>query len=228
MRPYWDDGGCPFCGAQTQESRICDGCEAALSLACLTEEGNLPRLRRLSEEDASDTELVCRSLYAYEYDVVKRLLFYLKRYPDKRVVTHFAERLCGILPETWKTEGTLYVSIPRSSQGLRKYGFDQGKLLAKTLVRLLGEGNDRRVRYADVLARRPFGRVQKKLTAVERMKNQRGRFYVRALRLPWEPERIVITDDVITTGASVLSAAKALRECFPKAEIFALSLAAVV
>ena len=76
---------------------------------------------------------------------------------------------------------------------------------------------------------RPFGKVQKALTARERAANKSGRLYVRPFfrRLPWIPRHIVITDDVITTGSSVLAAAETLQKCFPNAEISALSLAAV-
>ena len=76
---------------------------------------------------------------------------------------------------------------------------------------------------------RPFGKVQKALTARERAANKSGRLYVRPFfrHLPWVPRHIVITDDVITTGSSVLAAAETLRGYFPNAEISALSLAVV-
>ena len=225
---------CLICAKQT-DGALCSSCMAAFAML----EAEKPVFRldgAATGENADHAALVCRFLYSYEYDPVKKLLFYLKRYPDRLAVSFFAEKLIGLLPEALKSEKTLYVNIPRSHKGRSDYGFDQGALLVSETARLISRrislsetGRKACVRYANFLARRPFGQVQKKLNAKQRFANQSGRFYRRPFlrRLPWTPAHIVIVDDVITTGASVLAAAKILHGAFPAADISALSLAAV-
>ena len=242
-RVYYEDGGCPICARETSGGRLCAACETALDAARLPE--NTFVLRRQHESGdirnagKEPEPLDCFSLYAYESDAVRKLLFYLKEYPDRRTAKELAARLCEILPDSRKADRTLYVNIPRSAAGMRKYGFDQAALLASTAARLLdrsgtwAKGGAKAavpaVYFADLLAVRPFGKVQKALTARERAANKSGRLYVRPFfrHLPWVPRHIVITDDVITTGSSVLAAAETLRGYFPNAEISALSLAVV-
>lgn len=242
-RVYYEDGGCPICARETSGGRLCAACETALGLARLPQPAFVlqrPNGRTHAGNAVQNTEpLDCRSVYAYESDAVRKLLFYLKEYPDRRIVQEFAARLCEILPDSRKADRTLYVNIPRSAAGMRKYGFDQAALLASTAARLLdrsgtlAKGGTKAavpaVYFADLLAVRPFGKVQKALTARERAANKSGRLYVRPFfrHLPWVPRHIVITDDVITTGSSVLAAAETLHKCFPNAEISALSLAVV-
>ena len=225
---------CLICAKPT-DGALCSSCMAAFAML----EAEKPVFRldgAATGENADHAALVCRFLYSYEYDPVKKLLFYLKRYPDRLAVSFFAEKLIGLLPEALKSEKTLYVNIPRSHKGRSDYGFDQGALLASETAHMISRrislsetGKEAYVRYANCLARRPFGQVQKKLNAKQRFANQSGRFYRRPFlrRLPWTPAHIVIVDDVITTGASVLAAAKILRDAFPAADISALSLAAV-
>lgn len=224
---------CLIC-ANPADGALCSSCMAAFAML----EAGKPvfRLDGAAADENAASALVCRFLYSYEYDPVKKLLFYLKRYPDRLAVSFFAEKLIGLLPEALKSEKTLYVNIPRSHKGRSGYGFDQGALLASETVRMLRQqislsetGREACVRYANCLARRPFGQVQKELNAKQRFANQSGRFYRRPFlrRLPWTPAHIVIVDDVITTGASVLAAAKILHDAFPAADISALSLAAV-
>ena len=141
-RVYYEDGGCPICARETSGGRLCAACETALGLARLPQPAFVlqrPNGRTHAENAVQNTEpLDCRSVYAYESDAVRKLLFYLKEYPDRRIVQEFAARLCEILPDSRKADRTLFVNIPRSAAGRRKYGFDQAALLASTTVRLLG------------------------------------------------------------------------------------------
>ena len=242
------DYGCPVCGAETGDGRLCKACRSALEIARLAyPEFRLTESALPGQAVGCERAVVCRTLYTYEYDAVRGLLFYLKRHPDKASVKECAMKLIGILPENLKSGKVLYINIPRSSTGLRKYGFDQAALLAGTLVKLLNDSaapqdgkrgvpfktktalSAEKVYFSGCLARLPFGKEQKGLNAGQRVANQSGRYYVRPFfrRPPWNPQRIVLVDDVITTGASVLSAAKTLSEQYPDAEITALSLATV-
>ena len=120
-RVYYEDGGCPICARETSGGRLCAACETALDAARLPE--NTFVLRRQHESGdirnagKEPEPLDCFSFYAYESDAVRKLLFYLKKYPDRRTAKELAARLCEILPDSRKADRTLYVNIPRSAAG---------------------------------------------------------------------------------------------------------------
>lgn len=183
----------------------------------------LPK-RQDGEERRIFPELPCAAVFSYEYDAVRRLLFYLKRRPDPMVFRYAAMRLTKALALLDAgTEGrTLYVNVPRSFAGKQKYGFDQGERLARAAGKMMGNAV-----FTPCLARRRSGKPQKMLGAGERTENQRGRFYVRPFcaRSAGEPAAIVLIDDVITTGASMLACAAVLRRYYPNARFYGAALA---
>lgn len=108
---------------------------------------------------------------------------------------------------------TVISYLPRSGRNLKKYGFDQAKTLAKALAKETGYP------VKALLKRRSDGEEQKTLTRAERQKNLEGAFLVRE---PLSPNtRVLLVDDVVTTGASMAAAAAVL----PAAEIIAVSIA---
>lgn len=215
---------CPLCREASGAEGICAFCDAALEAASLCH----PRFRVGmgvgvgANPDAAVSWLECAAVFSYEYDAVRRLLFYLKQNADACAFHEAALYLARAVTSFGTDEKTLYVNVPRSRAGKRRYGFDQGALLASAAARL-----SENAVFAPRLIRRRFGRPQKSLTAAERAENQRGRFSVRRpLLCPFpEPKRIILIDDVITTGASVLACANALRTLYPNAHIVAAALA---
>ncbi len=92
--------------------------------------------------------------------------------------------------------------VPLHPQRVRERGFNQAVELARPLARMFGWP----------LARRAVRRVkptlhQTGLGAAERERNVRGAFVVD--KLPGR--RLIIIDDVVTTGATVFELAKTLR-----------------
>ncbi len=218
---------CPLCGAPSYGGEVCAGCDGMLDLA------------QLEKPDftlqAEDIALPCRAVFSYEYEAVVKLLFFLKRDPDHAVLRYAAMRLMRVIDKTH--EKTLFVSVPRSPSGLRENGFDQGALLAAQTVRLLNapladmskrKHRDTCYTNASVLAARVFTREQKKLTAAQRAENRQKSLYIRPFYRPKKNiRRIVIVDDVITTGASILACAKHLQRLYPGVKLSALALATV-
>ena len=95
--------------------------------------------------------------------------------------------------------------IPLSRQRLQERGFNQALLLARQLA------PDKT--SADVLLRIQHRSAQSQLQRAQRLSNLRGAFAVEPLRqAQLQGARVVLVDDVMTTGATLHSAAVALRQ----------------
>ncbi|MBX2819099.1 MAG: ComF family protein [Rhodothermaceae bacterium] len=100
----------------------------------------------------------------------------------------------------------LLIPIPLHRRRLLQRGYNQSTLLAKGIAEVI-EGS----LIEDVLVRKRSTRSQTGLTHEERQQNVAAAFSTK------KPERItkkhiLLIDDVMTTGATILSAAKALHE----------------
>src|SRR5690348_6067195 len=96
------------------------------------------------------------------------------------------------------------VPVPLHHSRLRRRGYNQVLELAGTLARHFG------VRLCrDALVRTRATDAQTELSAVQRRRNVRGAFAVRA---DWAlPEHIAVIDDVCTTGATLAECARVLK-----------------
>lgn len=156
---------------------------------------------------------------------VRNIVFYLKRHNDREAFAFLAKELTpGVrdaiaeLEERHRERGeaippqTLVCHLPRTVRQRRRYGFDQARELAEALARELG------LSYLPILRRRRDGLPQKSLSARERATNLKGAFE-RAHSTA--NARVILVDDVVTTGAGMAEAASLLEA----AEILAVSVA---
>ena len=112
------------------------------------------------------------------------------------VITELADAMAGIAPTA-----DLVTWVPASPQRRRQRGFDQGELLARAIARRLGLPVRKALRRTDDVpqtARELAGRLQGPAFA------HRGR------RLRFSP-RVLLIDDVCTTGSTVRAATDVLR-----------------
>lgn len=95
--------------------------------------------------------------------------------------------------------------IPLSGERLRERGFNQALLLARRLDRARTRG--------DWLLRLHATPAQASLTRAQRLRNLRGAFALEPLAAAQvEGRRVVLLDDVMTTGATLQTAALVLRQ----------------
>ena len=95
--------------------------------------------------------------------------------------------------------------VPLHPLRWRERGYDQAQLLALAVAESLG------LQHVEVLARRRDTPVQFRLPAARRRSNVRGAFAVVRPQAV-EGKRLLLIDDVITTGSTVSACAEALKK----------------
>jgi ComF family protein len=116
-----------------------------------------------------------------------------------RVTAQLARAMTGLEP---LQKGVILVPVPLAPKRLATRGYNQAERLAAALAELTGH----RVVEAGLARRRETG-TQTKLTPEERRANVAGAFRGGAVR----GERVVLVDDVLTTGATLGACAAGLR-----------------
>jgi competence protein ComFC len=126
---------------------------------------------------------------------------------DPDTALELAKPLAAQLAHTYRKSGwkvNIVVCVPSSAERLKERGFNQSELLARLFSRLVW------IPYRDVLTRRfEVEQAQAALrTAKERAANLEGIFAAQSVA----GLRVLIVDDVSTTGTTLNECAKALRE----------------
>jgi predicted amidophosphoribosyltransferase len=135
------------------------------------------------------------ALLAYEEDA-RFLLRRLKYGNGRAVVTRLAQGMAGLVEPGWVDVVTW---APTSAVRKRERGYDQAELLARAVARCLG------VPCKAVLRRAPGHGPQTGRTRVERLD---GPVFVGRRQVIG---RVLLIDDVVTTGATLRSAAATIR-----------------
>ena len=188
---------CPLCLSRFKNARLrnCSRCSEILShCTCVN--------------DYLDTHLVHRLIKIIRYvpsleDMPQnRLIFSLKRENREDVAAFCAAELAEAVRfgvENYKDFVLTYV--PRRTKAKRKYGVDQAQILAQHLSALL--------QIPVIPTLRSLAKVpQKKLSAAARRKNAA---FAPCHGVSLAGKRVLLVDDIVTTGASMGSAAFALR-----------------
>lgn len=135
-------------------------------------------------------------------DAAKRIVTVLKDHDELRLAQTMALHLVRYIPPAWQ-HGAALTFIPASHEALRRRGFDHAELIAQALAELSSLPLRRTLD-------RPRKRDQRALSRQGRVGNLSHAFSVRdAVELP---RRLIVVDDICTTGATLYSAADALRD----------------
>ncbi|MCQ8783892.1 ComF family protein [Mangrovibrevibacter kandeliae] len=146
-----------------------------------------------------------RAAVLYE-DLAARLVSALK-YGDRTSLVPLMAGWMSRAGEELIAEADVLVPVPLHHRRLLRRRFNQSAELARVIA------GTRRLAYAPLaLARVKPTRSQVGLRAEERRENVRGAFRVKeARRGDIEGRRVLLVDDVFTTGATVSSATRALK-----------------
>lgn len=148
-----------------------------------------------------------RARAAAHYSGVARDLVHDLKYADRHAVRGIVSRLMLQAGAELLREADVVVPVPLSRRRLISRRFNQAALLAQDIARAGG------IAYEPLaLVRTRATQQQVGLTRVERRLNVRGAFAVVPARAATVAgRRVLLVDDVITTGATCGAAARALR-----------------
>ena len=157
-----------------------------------------------------------RSAFRYEGEIV-RLIRQFKN-GQKYLAEVFAGCMYPLLSEFEAPD--FVIGIPMTKEAMKRRGYNQSELLARAVCRLARykfEGN--------VLIKTRETAAQKTLSAKQRAQNLRGSMRVHE-RAKCRGKRILLIDDVLTTGATASVAAQALLRA-GAARVYVLTAASV-
>jgi ComF family protein len=152
-----------------------------------------------------------RSFAEYKASLVRAIVM-LKFEQIEPLGTWFADRLREIATRE-RIEADLVVPVPLHRQRQRERGYDQADLIARPLSRQLG------LPYRAVLLVRTRPRPNKQILSLEeRWESVRGAFATRP-GSQVDNLRVLLVDDVMTTGATLDACSRALRAAGAKSVI---------
>jgi len=145
--------------------------------------------------------------YGY-YSAELRLLVHRFKFSGRRdLVALFSPLMLAAFADWYsRADFDLVVAVPLHPGRRRERGFNQAALLARTLARDLGLPISE-----TALGRTRSTQAQSGLSDAQRRLNVRGAFAVRN-RTAVQEKHLLLVDDVMTTGATVASASRALLE----------------
>ena len=164
----------------------------------------LPRLTRDEQRrDVSHTELVLAPL-RYE-GVVRESLLRYKFGGLTAYAAVYAEFLAKCIDENGISCDSI-TWVPLSRRRLRQRGYDQARLIAEELAKRLGLPCER------LLVKRRHTRPQSGISDREKRKNNAAGVYAILNAERVKGKRVLLVDDIVTTGATLASCAGVLAD----------------
>ena len=135
-------------------------------------------------------------------DTLKPVIASIKLGRKRRGARQIGEYLGDLLP--YLPEDTIVVPVPTAPSRVRRRGFDQAVLLAKHFAAR------RNLPYAELL-RRVSSADQIGKRRAERIRQMQHSFALKTVKQSMSSASVLLVDDVLTTGATLESAARLLR-----------------
>ncbi|MFH1145901.1 MAG: hypothetical protein V1707_02985 [bacterium] len=192
-------------GCEQQGIPLCQSCEDNLLNRCK------PMFLQTSEfQPPVDKVLVASS---YEDPLVASLIQKLK-YSYQEV---YADVLGNVLKQATNAEQVtgMLVPIPLHPRRFKERGFNQAELLAKQIG----------LPVINILKRLRYTKQQALLAKDGRLSNLTNAFSLKINDTFSPSSRIILVDDVCTTGSTLAAAAKVIKEKYPTIEVWGLAVA---
>jgi competence protein ComFC len=203
-----------FASFKALPRRICEVCGALLLAGFWGAQGGAEErlVCRLCADKTYAFERA-RSYAVYEGELVRAIL--LLKFEDMAPLgAWFAERLAEVVrrePEV--LEADIVVPVPLHREREKERGYNQADLIARPLAKRL------KLPHKAVLLMRTRPRPDKQVLSLEeRWESVRGAFATRP-GSQVDKLRVLLVDDVLTTGATLDACARALREAGAKSVI---------
>lgn len=184
---------CDHALGEDAQDGICPSCMRALAQLAQAQEA------REAEDGGALPEGLDYAHAAFPYEGQARTLIHRLKYESVRAAAVPLARQMVFLPSG---EEEIIVPVPTDRKRQRKRGFNQATLLAQHVGRELG------MEVCTALERVDSRRPQTGLTAAQRRKNLAG---CMAASRAVNGKRVLLVDDVFTTGATAQEAVRALR-----------------
>ena len=187
---------CIFCGAMLKPSEpdVCQMCMDAVLLDAV------PALRVSGAFFDSAV-----SALRYEGNV-RKALHRFKFSGKQSYAVPLARVLAFALNQKRVEDFDLVISVPTNRKNVRKRGYNHADLLGRELAKLIEKP------YIDALSKRRETVPMFGLKAAERRANVLGAFSLKCRPGNIEGRRVLMVDDVITTGATLSECARILKE----------------
>ncbi|QAT49649.1 ComF family protein [Caproiciproducens sp. NJN-50] len=185
---------CVFCDKIISPgTKICKTCAAAIApvnaLRCM----NLP---------GCGQNIPCIVLYPYESQVRDSIIRF-KFYGEKKNADFYAEQLSELVRKRMKPSSfDLVTAVPISRERKQGRGYNQSELVARKVADQLG------LSYEECLEKVRDNPEQHLLPRLERLKNVAGVYRADGNRIAGK--RILLIDDIVTTGSTLCECAEVL------------------
>ncbi len=224
---------CAVCGkVMIEDKGLCDSCISQIEFlsGAVCQRCGQP----LGETISDGKHLLCgachrrrrhifrlsRSAYVYD-DFSKKLILDFKFHDRTDLSSLLAKMMYVAGKDIFSAGVDVIVPVPLHYTRLWKRRYNQSALLAKELSRLTGI----KVAY-DAVVKIKMTRPQAELSGAERLKNVKGVFCAKYPEY-LQGKRVLLIDDVLTTGTTLKECALAIRQAKPKS-IDSLTIARVI
>lgn len=193
---------CYGCGAVLvgNEHYLCSNCELNLPVTHFHTQADNAVMQQLWGK--AKVESAQAYLYFQKSGITQNLMHHLKYRGVKPLGVFLGEQYAHLLP----LQPDHIIPVPLHKKKLKKRGYNQSELFAKGLANKLGCDL-----MTDNLHRTRFTETQTNKGRYERWENVKGVFALKQPEL-LEGKTILLVDDVVTTGATLISCIEALNQ----------------